>query len=348
MKKRVSRMISAALALALCLGMSLIPASAAEAETSSGESGSAGGFTYTVAVEGVTFYVSGDTFAVGSELTVGTEDLEEGDMWSLNIHLTQSGSADRYAAVTPEGEMTEFFAMNQASDYLDYLNIPAGETRTFTLTIPEEYAGWNVAVRFGYGSSFGEIPLEEVEDVSFTDVNEGDWYYSFVIPAANAGWFTGNPDGSFGPNDSLTLAQVIVLAARLSSAYEGTQVPAAAEGEAWYMPYYTYCLENGIIAEEDGYLERINENATRFEMAAIWDKAAYPPRVSGMVNEVPDGFIPDLAESDEYGEIVYRWYRSGVLTGDAEYRFNGESSITRAEASVILCHLTALVETSKL
>ena len=83
-------------------------------------------------------------------------------------------------------------------------------------------------------------------------------------------------------------------------------------------------------------------------MAAIWDKAAYPPRVSGGVNEVPDGFIPDLAESDEYGEIVYRWYRSGVLTGDAEYRFNGESSITRAEASVILCHLTALVETSKL
>ena len=165
MKKRVSRMISAALALALCLGMSLIPASAAEAETSSGESGSAGGFTYTVAVEGVTFYVSGDTFAVGSELTVGTEDLEEGGMWNLNIHLTQSGSPDRYAAVTPEGEQTDFFTANQVNDYMDYLNIPAGETRTFTLTIPEEYADWNVAVRFGYGSSFGEIPLEEVEDV---------------------------------------------------------------------------------------------------------------------------------------------------------------------------------------
>ena len=224
MKKRVSRMISAALALALCLGMSLIPASAAEAETSSGESGSAGGFTYTVAVEGVTFYVSGDTFAVGSELTVGTEDLEEGDMWSLNIHLTQSGSADHYAAVTPEGEMTELFTANQVNDYYEYLTIPSEETRTFTLTIPEEYADWNVAIRFGYNNSFGELPLEEREDVSFTDVAEGD----------------------------------------------------------------------------------------------------------------------------EYGEIIYRWYRSGVLTGDAQYRFNGESSITRAEASVILCHLTALVETSKL
>ena len=348
MKKRVSRMISAALALALCLGMSLIPASAAEAETSSGESGSAGGFTYTVAVEGVTFYVSGDTFAVDSELTVGTEDLEEGDMWSLNIHLTQSGSPDRYAAVTPEGEQTDFFTANQVNDYMDYLNIPAGETRTFTLTIPEEYADWNVAVRFGYNNSFGELPLEEREDVSFTDVAEGDWYYNFVIPAANAGWFSGNPDGSFGPNQSLTVAQVIVLATRLHSAHTNDEIPAAVEGEAWYMPYYNYCLEKGIFTAEDGYLEKMDATATRFEMAAIWDKAAYPPRVSGGVNEVPDGFIPDLAESDEYGEIVYRWYRSGVLTGDAEYRFNGESSITRAEASVILCHLTALVETSKL
>ena len=189
MKKRVSRMISAALALALCLGMSLIPASAAEAETSSGESGSAGGFTYTVAVEGVTFYVSGDTFAVGSELTVGTADLDEGDLWSLNIHFTQSGSADHYAAVTPEGEMTELFTANQVNDYYEYLSIPSEETRTFTLTIPEEYADWNVAIRFGYNNSFGELPLEEREDVSFTDVAEGDWYYNFVIPAANAGWF---------------------------------------------------------------------------------------------------------------------------------------------------------------
>lgn len=39
--------------------------------------------------------------------------------------------------------------------------------------------------------------------------------------------------------------------------------------------------------------------------------------MAGGVNEVADGFIPDLAEGDEYGEIVYRWYRSGVLTGDA-------------------------------
>lgn len=339
MKKRVSRMISAALALALCLGMSLIPASAAETEAN---------VLGTVAVEGVEFTITGESLEAGSELTVGTADLGEGDLWSLNIHFTQSGSADHYAAVTPEGEMTELFTANQVNDYYEYLSIPSEETRTFTLTIPEEYADWNVAIRFGYGSSFGELPLEEREDVSFTDVAEGDWYYNFVIPAANAGWFSGNPDGSFGPNQSLTVAQVIVLATRLHSAHTNDEIPAAVEGEAWYMPYYNYCLEKGIFTAEDGYLEKMDAAATRFEMAAIWDKAAYPPRVAGGVNEVADGFIPDLAEGDEYGEIVYRWYRSGVLTGDAQYRFNGESSITRAEASVIICHLTALVETAKI
>ena len=339
MKKRISRVISAALALSLCLGMALVPASAAEAEDN---------VLGTVTIEGVAFTITGESLEVGSELTVGTADLEEGDIWSLNIHLTQSGSADHYAAVTPEGELTELFIANQVNDYYEYLSIPSEETRTFTLTIPEEYADWNVAIRFGYNGSFGELPLEEQEDVSFTDVTENDWFAPFVIPAANAGWFSGNPDGSFGPNNPLTISQVVVLATRLHSAHTNDEIPAPVEGEAWYMPYYSYCLEKGIITAEDGYLEKMDTPATRFEMAAIWDKAAYPPRVTGGVNEVADGFIPDLAEGDEYGEVVYRWYRSGILTGDLEHKFNGEDNITRAEASVIICHLTALVETAKI
>ena len=97
---------------------------------------------------------------VGSELTVGTADLEEGDLWSLNIHFTQSGSADHYAAVTPEGEMTDSLPRIRSTTTMS-ISIPSEETRTFTLTIPEEYADWNVAIRFGYNNSFGELPLEE-------------------------------------------------------------------------------------------------------------------------------------------------------------------------------------------
>ena len=253
MKHGFSRILSCALTLAMALSLAVLPAAAEESNVLG-----------TVTIEGVEFTVTGERLEAGSELTVGTADLEEG-VWSLNIHFTQSGSADRYAAVTPEGEMTELFTANQANDYLEYLSIPSEETRTFTLTIPEEYADWNVAVRFGFRGSFAELPLEEREDVSFTDVAEGDWFAPFVIPAANAGWFAGNPDGSFGPNDPLTVAQVIVLAARLHSAHTNDEIPAPVEGEAWYMPYHKYCVEHEILGV-DGYLGEMDEAATRFEM----------------------------------------------------------------------------------
>ena len=42
------------------------------------------------------------------------------------------------------------------------------------------------------------------------------------------------------------------------------------------------------------------------------------------------------------GDVVYRWYRAGILTGDAIHAFQGAKSITRAEVAVILCRLLDL------
>lgn len=329
MKKTLSRTLSLCLILALTLSLTLFPASAAS------QLGS-------VTIGEVTFTVTGDSLAVGSQLTLAPQEIPQDAQWHVNIHLNKDG-VDRYSLITQEG-MTEFFLSSQISQYTDLLNIPASETRTFTLAIPEEYADWSVAIRFGYNNSFAEIPLEETEDVSFTDVHPGDWFYNFVIPAANGGWFSGNPDGTFNPSGNLTLAEAMVLAVRLKIAQTGQSLPQAQEGQPWYQIYYDFCTQEGLLPEGNDYLSRINSPATRFEMVAILDPAAYEPRVNGSVNQVADGFIPDLSESDPYGEIVYRWYRSGVLTGDVQNKFNGPSNITRAEACVIICHLTALVE----
>lgn len=329
MKNPLSRTLSALLVLVLSLSLLLIPVSAAKSELGC------------ATISDVTFSVVGESLAVGSELTVSPENIPEDATWHMNIHISKDG-VDRYSLVTAEGQ-TEFFLSSEITNYMDLLNIPASETRTFTLTIPEEYADWTAAIRFGYNNSFAEIPLEETVDASFTDVQPGDWFYDFVIPAANAGWFGGNPDGTFNPNGNLTLAEAMVLATRLKIAQTGQSLPQAQDGQPWYQPYYDFCTQEGLLPEGNDYLSRINTPATRFEMVAILDPAAFEARVNGSVHEVPDGFIPDLAESDPYGEIVYRWYRSGVLSGDAQHKFNGTTNITRAEACVIICHLTALV-----
>ena len=45
----------------------------------------------------------------------------------------------------------------------------------------------------------------------FTDVNTGDWFYSYVAQAASYGWIGGYTDGTFGPNNPITRAQVTTI-----------------------------------------------------------------------------------------------------------------------------------------
>lgn len=49
----------------------------------------------------------------------------------------------------------------------------------------------------------------------FTDVSEDDWFYEFVVGAIKYGWIGGYPDGRFGPNDTITRAQVTTIVNRM-------------------------------------------------------------------------------------------------------------------------------------
>lgn len=172
--------------------------------------------------------------------------------------------------------------------------------------------------------------------VSFSDVGAGDWFKPYVEKAAGAGLVNGTGNGKYDPYASLTVAQAMVLAYQLEN--QGGSLTAQS-GEAWYMPYYRYCLEQGIVTAAQVTQSDLTRPASRFEMVSILDKAA--PADSLKAVKTVDA-IPDLAESDPYGGIVYRWYRAGIIAGDSAGRFNGDNNILRAEVAVILCKLNNL------
>lgn len=60
---------------------------------------------------------------------------------------------------------------------------------------------------------------------TFKDVNNGDWYYSYVSTAYSMGYITGYPDGSFRPNDNITRADICTIVNRVLKA-ENTSVSA--------------------------------------------------------------------------------------------------------------------------
>ena len=45
----------------------------------------------------------------------------------------------------------------------------------------------------------------------FSDVNEGDWYYSFIAAAYNNGIINGYDNGTFGVNDNITRQDMAVI-----------------------------------------------------------------------------------------------------------------------------------------
>ena len=64
-----------------------------------------------------------------------------------------------------------------------------------------------IAMRFAHLDTSGEN--------IFTDVSEDDWFYEFVVGAIKYGWIGGYPDGRFGPNDTITRAQVTTIVNRM-------------------------------------------------------------------------------------------------------------------------------------
>jgi len=80
--------------------------------------------------------------------------------------------------------------------------------------------------------------LEKSDSVSFSDVHQGFWAYDAIISAAAKGWVNGYEDGSFGPANKITRAEVVTLVNRvLERVYggplEGMIIPHDVSSSYW-------------------------------------------------------------------------------------------------------------------
>lgn len=179
----------------------------------------------------------------------------------------------------------------------------------------------------------------ESSTVSFRDVPAGQWYADYVAKAAQAGLMKGTGGDKFSPNGTLTVAEVVTLTARLHADRQGESVPAS-DG-AWYLGAYNYCVDQGLFTTSEVPLSTMLNKATRFQMVDLLDRAV-PQEEKQVINVVFNGEVPDVQETDPYGPVVYLWYRAGIVEGDNNGNFHGNTHISRAETAAILCRLAGL------
>ncbi|MCR5262254.1 MAG: S-layer homology domain-containing protein, partial [Clostridiales bacterium] len=174
------------------------------------------------------------------------------------------------------------------------------------------------------------------EGLTFIDVPEDEWYYADVEKAVSSGLISGKSEEIYAPDDFLTLAETVKLAACMNELYTAGAVTLA-PGDPWYAPYVAYASENGIIDSDDGY--SWNETASRAEFAEIFARAL-PDEALAAINAVADESIPDVGDETAGKDAIYSLYRAGVLTGsDDQHSFRPDDNIKRSEVAAIVTRM---------
>lgn len=173
----------------------------------------------------------------------------------------------------------------------------------------------------------------------FADVPSASWYYDSIRAAWENGLIDGVTANEFRPDNQLTVAQAIKLAAALHQIQKTGSVTLTNGAPNWYDSYVAYAVDNGII--EKDYLNytraQMDAPATRGEFVHIFSGALVD---AAAINTVADNKIPDVKTTDKYGAEIYKFYRAGITIGsDALGTFHPASSIKRSEVAAIVLRM---------
>lgn len=171
-------------------------------------------------------------------------------------------------------------------------------------------------------------------NMTFTDVKANAWYYDDVKNACDMGLINGKTATQFAPNENLTYAEAVKLAACMHERYT-TGAVTLGNGSPWYQTYVDYAKANGIISKNYSW----NAAATRAGYMEIFANAL-PDKALAAVNTVQDGAIPDVSMAHPQAAAIYKLYRAGILQGnDALHSCNPSSNILRSEVAAILTRM---------
>ena len=185
-----------------------------------------------------------------------------------------------------------------------------------------------------YYYSYDNVPRAAYDVPAFADVPESAWYYEDVRYTCQTGLVKGKSDTFFAPDDYLTVAEAVKLASCIRQWDEERRITLT-DGTPWYASYMQFALDNDIINED--LTARANEPITRQEYILLFSDAINSDLEE--INTVEYGAIPDVTLEKRDGEVVYEFYRAGILTGSADGSFLPDSPIKRSEVCAVLTRI---------
>ncbi|EJP19191.1 SLH domain protein [Peptostreptococcaceae bacterium AS15] len=167
----------------------------------------------------------------------------------------------------------------------------------------------------------------------FTDVPEKSWYYEDVKSAYESDLISGKKPTKYAPNDNMTAAEAVKLAAAMYMLKNEGKVNFA-PSKPWYNVYVDYAKRKGLISGDLTW----NKNITRAGYMQIFANILTDEEAKK--NEVADGSIPDVPMTHPSAQAIYKLYRAGIVTGiDDKKNCSPASNIKRSEVAAILIRM---------
>ncbi|MBR5156563.1 MAG: S-layer homology domain-containing protein [Clostridia bacterium] len=192
---------------------------------------------------------------------------------------------------------------------------------------------------FAFVSSIPNMIDKSVKQITFTDVEEKDWYYNQIMDMANKGLLNGKGNNLFCPDDTMTKAEFVTVAAKILYDDKITLNLLNGDVNIWWDKYYRACINNAVFSEEKLKYDTMSEGMQRQEMALV----AYGLlKDSGSIDEINtyeiSKKIPDFEMvNEQFKEAVACCYNLGILCGtDEKGSFNPDGTLTRAAASTVI------------
>ncbi|EJP19194.1 SLH domain protein [Peptostreptococcaceae bacterium AS15] len=167
----------------------------------------------------------------------------------------------------------------------------------------------------------------------FTDVPEKAWYYDDVKSAYESDLISGKKPTKYAPNDNMTAAEAVKLAAAM---YKLRNEGSAnfATSKPWYKVYVDYARQKALISSDLNW----NKNITRAGYMQIFANILTDEEAKK--NSVADDSIPDVPMTHPNAQAIYKLYRAGIVTGvDERNSCSPGSNIKRSEVAAILIRI---------
>lgn len=185
---------------------------------------------------------------------------------------------------------------------------------------------------------------------AFTDVPQDHWANPYVEAMTQKGVVTGVGNGRFNPDGNLSTAEFSVM---LTQAFCPKEVADPEEGAAWWEPYLNAAWEAGYLTDTtagfsyaDGSWDAdvVTAPMTRYDMAQAMNNTVAAEKMTLPTDEQREAAQAAIGDFDsipeDYESAVVAMYALGYLSGvNANGDFGGESTMTRAQACVVMTNL---------